>query len=125
MTRYAVSVLCLGFLATAAHGQLASERTDGVQRVCLYRDLAGSLTNAGAVREHRVGLAESCPYMAPNPGAAQQMPPTARLAADAVSGTRRQCTYTEAGLSWVAQIPVDRSCPLAAGMLPREPDARR
>lgn len=117
--RLAISIICAGLACGAAHGQLQSERLDGHQRVCAYRDTVGTHTNAGGTREHRVGIAENCPLLPPNPGSAP-LPPTARLTEDVVEGTGRRCTYRQGGLTWQATIAVDRACPLAAGMLPEE-----
>lgn len=111
----AISIACAG-LASAAHGQLVSERLEGPERVCVYRDTVSAYTSAQGAREYRVGMAENCPLSPPLPGSAP-LPPTARLTSESVSGTLRQCTYEQAGLTWRSSIPADRSCPLAAGML--------
>lgn len=122
--RLAISIACVALVATAAHGQLLSERVDGRQRVCVYRDMVRTYTSGGGSREHRVGLGENCPLMPPNPGSAP-LPPTARLTSESIEGRTRQCTYTQAGLVWQITTTIDRPCPLAAGMLPDAPPEQR
>lgn len=113
-----VLTLASVLVGTAAQGQLMSERTDGRDRVCLYRAPAAIINDGLGAREYRVGLAQNCPLLPPGAGPAP-MPPTARLTEEAVSGTIRSCIYEEAGRRWEAVIPVAQNCPLAAGMLPR------
>ena len=122
LAQLAVLMLC-GTLASPAHAQFLSERPDGRQRVCIYRDAASTAIDTNRTREYRVGLGQNCPILPP--GIAQGLPPpTARFVSETISGASRICIYEEAGQSWRSPIPVGRSCPLAAGMLPRQSDAR-
>lgn len=116
LIRLVISISCAAF-GTVAHGQLLSERTDGLQRVCVYRDTVRTWTSGGETRQVRVGLADNCPLLPPqNDGTAP--PPTAQLRNIATLGNDLLCTYEQAGREWIGRIAQTGTCPLSAGQLP-------
>lgn len=107
------------FSAEPALAQLESERVEGAQRICVYRDL-----EAGRVNERRVGLAEACSAYYKPLASNFPAPPTARLESVRVRGDRRVCNYAQLTGRWSFEVPITEQCPPSAGMIPTEPQAR-
>lgn len=94
------------------------EWTDGNERICRYPSSSSSiLSRDEQVTFHRVGIAENCPESPPPAIADLDAPPTAPLQSDQAAGPSRVCIYEVRGTAWRYDIPSERPCPVAAGML--------
>ena len=92
---------------------LVSETVNGIHRVCLYS--SGPLS--ARLQDYRVGLGQNCPAQYPVGGRVTTPPPTARLERQSVDQGSRACTYLQDGARWLVSLPLDRECPLSAGMI--------
>lgn len=120
------AALLLAGGASGAKGQLLSERSEGLSRICTYAGVANTITG-GTPRTHRVGIGESCPFSYPAPAVSSlPAPPSAQLRSETLTDTARICLYEQAGTRWSLSVPMAQSCPLYAGMIAdADADARR
>ena len=96
-----------------ASAQLVSERVEGSQRICTYRD---NYVPSGG-REYRVGVGEACAVSPPTERSSLPPPPTARLVSSSEKDGMRVCAYSQRNRSWSFELPLDTLCPINAGML--------
>lgn len=103
--------------AVPATAQLLSERTEGLDRVCMYAG-AANVTSEGAQRTYRIGIGQNCPLTYPAPEQTRfPLPPTAELRGERLTERGRDCLYEQGGTTWPVGLPSSQSCPLFAGMI--------
>ena len=110
--------LAAGLAVVAPSASIAQPREAIVagERICVY---PGPITTTQRVL--RVGLGQNCPATFINDlSATYPVPPTAQLRAEEVSAGSRRCAYQQAGTTWWRNVPVQRNCPLTAGLLTSE-----
>lgn len=116
---WTAAALLVAFSSAPAAAQLESERVEGAQRVCVYREV-----EPGRVNERRIGLAEACSAYYRPLASNFPAPPTARLDSVRVRGDKRVCSYVQLNGRWAFEVPITRQCPPSAGMIATGPDAR-
>ena len=111
--------LLAGALAAAAPFATAAqprEMMSGGERVCVY---PGPISATDRVV--RVSVGQNCPAtFIGDLSAVYPLPATARLRTEQVVGQARTCSYEQAGTTWWRIVPIERSCPISAGLLPPE-----
>jgi hypothetical protein len=101
--------------ASASSQLLVSEAADGIHRICTY---SGGVSGERR-QSYRVGLGQNCPGTQPVADRLRPVPPTAALSQQSLEGGRRTCIYSEGRENWQFSLPLDRYCPLTAGLVDR------
>jgi hypothetical protein len=129
MSRYPALLIlfaALASLAGTAEARLVGERSNGVQRICIYENDGRDRTRTPLL-ESIVGQGEPCPtyYRRPRPTPAQQareeraviIPSLALLRNQALVRGEKVCTYEYGGRNYERRLSISETCPLTPNFI--------
>ena len=107
-------LLVLGGGFGQSGGALIGERTEGIQRICIYEDPSQASASRNRGIGVPIGLGEPCPATNPGPRRprVETIPSLATLAGQVVVAGERICTYNYLGVSYRRPVRPGQNCPL-------------
>jgi hypothetical protein len=94
--------------AVPASAQLLGERVVDQQRLCVY--LSDRII---------LPASQPCPATAPFRDPNRPVPGNAALARESTEDGRRRCVYTQGGVEYTREIPLDQRCAMTPDLLAR------